>query len=173
MRRRALLTGLTVGSAAIAGWMTRGASSITDSVGSMDVGASTGADSSNTEPKFEVNDADPGAFILLRNQPQDPNGITVGDEFEIGIHLGNPGGEPATGEVSVELTPPNEDESVQTASTNIDGDAEIPPGEARFFTLGRFDATVAGDWELTAASGIEQVSDSYDKTIEVKERSDD
>ncbi|ELZ01787.1 hypothetical protein [Natrialba asiatica] len=139
----------------------------------MDVGSNTGADSSNTEPEFEVNEAEPGAFILLRNQPQDPNGITVGDEFEIGVHLGNPGGEPATGDVSVELAPPNEEASVQTASTSVAGEEEIPPGEARFFTLGQFDATVAGDWKLTAASGIEQVSDGYDETIEVKERSGD
>ena len=155
MRRRSLLASIPVGLSTTAGCLSRGASS--------------GADNNN-EPEFEVDEGASSAFILLRNQPQDSNGIVMGDEFEIGIHLGNAGGESATGEVSVKLTPPNENGTVQTATFVVDGDDAIPSGEARFFTFGWFEATVAGDWELTAASGIEQIHQSYNKTIKVGER---
>lgn len=159
MRRRPLLTGITTGFAILAGCMNRE--------------TSTGANSSNNEPTFEVNEDTPSSFILLRNQPQNPNGILVGDEFEIGIHLGNAGGETASGEISIKLTPPDEDGPIQTATFRVDGDDAIPSGEARFFTFGRFEATVTGDWELTAASGIDQTHHEYDEIIEVRERSDD
>lgn len=63
-----------------------------------------------------------------------------------------PGGEPGTGAVDVELVPPTEAAAVQTAPIVVDGDDEIPPGAARFFTAGSFEAMVAG---ALVAGGIE------------------
>lgn len=153
MHRRSLLIGTTVSFATISGCQ------------------SDFRENTNKKPEFGINEDAPGTFILLRNQPQNPNGIVVGDEFKIGLHLGNAGGAPASGEISVKFSPPNEEVDDQTANFVVEDDNAIPSGEARFFTFGSFEATVAGDWELTAASGIEQIHQSYDNTIKVKEQS--
>ncbi|MCU4974751.1 hypothetical protein OB955_18690 [Halobacteria archaeon AArc-m2/3/4] len=176
MRRRALLTALAVGVSVAAGCLNRGSGTSDTSNRSQ-----TNADSAADAPAFDVDDDAPGAFVLLRNQPQDPNGIVVGDEFDVGVVLGNAGGEPVTGDVRVRLVAPtgegdgngDEDENVQTATIAVDGDDELPAGAARFFTTGPFDATVAGDWKLTAESGIKRVHRAYDPIIEVEERPDD
>lgn len=165
MRRRALLTGFTIGLATIAGCLNRGTST-----GDTDNGTDTETDAASDSPEFEVDEDAPGEFVLLRNQPQEPGDIIVGDEFEIGVVLGNAGGEPITGEVSVELVPPNEDEDAQTATVVVEGDDEIPSGAARFFTTDSFEATVAGDWELIAGSEIAQVNQTYDPIVTVEER---
>ncbi|WP_306056572.1 hypothetical protein [Natronococcus wangiae] len=162
MRRRALLTGLPVGVLIIAGCLSDSTTDDTDD------NASNEADTDSDAPEFEVDEDAPGEFILLRNQPQEPNGVTVGDEFETGVVLGNAGGESIAGEVGIELVPPNEDEDVQTASIVVQGDDEIPSGAARFFTAGLFEATVAGDWELIAGSEIEHVHRTYDPIVTVE-----
>lgn len=152
MRRRALLTSLPVGVSVLAGCL----GSVSESNNAADA------------PAFEANKDAPGEFILLRNQPQQE--VTVGDEFEVAVVLGNAGGESITGEVSVELVPPSNDEDVQTATVVVeDGDA-LASGAARFFIAGLFEATVVGDWELNAGAGIEQVHESYDPTITVREQ---
>ncbi|WP_228434546.1 hypothetical protein [Natrarchaeobaculum aegyptiacum] len=167
MRRRALLTTLPVSASIIAGCLN---SSNTDNTGDEDTAET---DTTSDAPQFEVDEDAPGEFILLRNQPQEPGGVTVGDEFEIAVVLGNAGGESITGEVDVELVPPNEDSGVQTATIVVDDDDEIPSGAARFFTTGLFEATVAGDWELIAGTGIGQVYQTYDPIVTVEERPDD
>ncbi|MFC4438843.1 MULTISPECIES: hypothetical protein [Natrialbaceae] len=164
MRRRALLTSLPVGVPIIAGCL---------SGTSADDESTTETDTGSDAPNFKVDEDAPGEFILLRNQPQEPSGVTVGDTFEIGVVLGNAGGESITGEVSVELVPPNEGEDVQTAAIVVEGDDEIPSGAARFFTTGSFEATVAGDWELVAGPGIGQVHRAYDPIVIVEERPHD
>ncbi|TYL39394.1 hypothetical protein CV102_07395 [Natronococcus pandeyae] len=135
--------------------------------------ATTETDTAADAPGFEIDEDAPGEFILLRNQPQEPSGITVGDEFEIAVVLGNAGGESITGEVSVELVPPNEDEDIQTATIVVEGGDEIPSGAARFFTTGLFEATVAGNWELIAGTEIGQVHQAYDPIVTVEKRPDD
>jgi len=167
MRRRALLSTLPVSVPIIAGCLS---SSSADNTGDE---ATNETDTASDAPGFAVDEDAPGEFILLRNQPQEPNGVTVGDEFEIAVVLGNAGGESITGEVSVELVPPNEDEDDQTAPIVVEGAEEIPSGAARFFTTGLFEATVTGDWELIADSGIGQVHQTYDPTVTVEERPDD
>lgn len=167
MRRRALLTSLPVGISVIAG-----CSSGFSTDGSDD-GTATGTDTGSDAPEFEVDEDGPGEFVLLRNQPQEPNGVIVGDEFEIGVVLGNAGGEPVAGDVGVELVPPNEDETVQTATVAVEGDDEIPSAAARFFIAGPFDATVAGDWELDPGPGIGRVHQTYDPRVVVEERPED
>jgi len=157
MRRRALLTSLPVGVSVLAGCL----------------GSTTESNTASDSPVFEADEGAPGEFILLRNQPQQPDGVTVGDEFEIAVVLGNAGGESITGEVSVELVPPNKDEDVQTATVVVEGNDEIPSGAARFFTTGLFEATVAGEWELNAGSEIGLVHQSYDPIIAVQERPND
>lgn len=157
MHRRALLTSLPVGVSVLGGCL----------------GSTTESNTASDAPEFEVDEDAPGEFILLRNQPQQPDSVTVGDEFEIAVVLGNAGGESITGEVSVELVPPNEDEDVQTATVVVGADDEIASGAARFFTTGSFEATVAGDWELNAGSEIGQVHQSYDPRITVQERPND
>jgi hypothetical protein len=157
MRRRALLTSLPVGVSVLAGCL----------------GSTTESNTASDAPEFGTDEDAPGEFILLRNQPQQPDGVTVGDEFEIAVVLGNAGGESITGEVSVELVPPNKDEDTQTATVIVEADDEIPSGAARFFTTGLFEATVAGDWELNAGSEIGQVHQSYDPIITVQERPSD
>lgn len=162
MRRRTLLTGLPVGGSLLAGCL-NGSNSNT--------GTEASTDTASDAPDFEIDDDVPGAFILLRNQPQEPNGVTAGDEFEIGVVLGNAGGEPLSGELSVELIPPNEetDADAQTATIVVEDDNAIPSGAAKFFTTGLFEATVAGDWELVAGPEIEQVHPTYDPIITVEE----
>lgn len=49
--------------------------------------ATTETNTASDAPEFEVDDDGPGEFILLRNQPQEPNGATVCDEFEIAVVL--------------------------------------------------------------------------------------
>jgi hypothetical protein len=137
------------------------------------LGSTTESNTASDAPEFGTDEDAPGEFILLRNQPQQPDGVTVGDEFEIAVVLGNAGGESITGEVSVELVPPNKDEDTQTATVIVEADDEIPSGAARFFTTGLFEATVAGDWELNAGSEIGQVHQSYDPIITVQERPSD
>jgi len=157
MRRRAFLTSLPVGVSVLAGCL----------------GSTTESNTASDAPEFEADEDAPGEFILLRNQPQEPDGISVGDEFEIAVVLGNTGGESITGEVSIELVPPNKDEDVQTATVVVEGDDEIPSGASRFFTTGLFESTVAGDWKLNAGSEIGQVHQSYDPIITIQERPDD
>ena len=136
MRRRALLAGLPVSISLVSGCLS----------GEIDDDESaTETDTASDAPEFEVDADAPGEFILLRNQPQKPEGITVGDEFEIGVVLGNAGGESITGEATVELRPPNGDEDVQTATIVVEEDDGLPSGAARFFTTGLFEATVAVD----------------------------
>ena len=164
MRRRTLLTSVPVGLSIIAGCLDIG----DDTDGSDDgVNEDVAADA----PAFAVDEDAPGAFTLLRIQPQEPGGVTDGDEFDIGVVLGNAGGEPVTGEADVELVPPTDDEAVQPATVVIDD--ELPSGAARFFTTGPFEATVPGDWELTAGSGIDRVHPEYDGTVAVGERPED
>ena len=163
MDRRDYLAGVTIGMAGIAGCL--------DITGifpnSQNV---SGEDTGRNSPVFEANEDDPGMFILLRQQPQDPNGIVVGDSFEIGLVLGNAGGEPVTGDVSVELNPPNDDEATQTATVVVDD--KIPSGTANMFIAGPFDATIAGDWALIAGPEIERVSPEYDEKVSIENHSD-
>ena len=136
-------------------------------------GANTSAsDETRDAPTFNADGDGPGEFILLTAQPQAPNGIFLHDEFEIGIALGNAGGEPLSGEVVVELIPAAEDISSQTASVTIGEDEAIPSEAARFFRTGPYQATGVGNWELTAGPEIAQVHPEYDGTFEVKERPD-
>jgi hypothetical protein len=129
--------------------------------------ATAKTDTAFDAPDFEVDKDTPGEFILLRNQPQVPNGVAVDDEFEIAVVLGNVGGTPIVGEASIKLIPPNEDEDVQTTTIVIEENDEIPSGAARFFVTGLFEATVASDWELIANSGIEQFHQTYDPVVPV------
>lgn len=164
MRRRTLLTGLTVSASLLAGCLNSSSSNT-------DAEASTEMDTASDAPDFESDDGVPGEYILLRKQLQQPNGVTVGDEFEIGVALGNAGGESLSGEVSVELIPPTEetDADPQTATIVVEDDNTIPSGAAKFFTTGLFEATVAGDWELVAGPEIELVHQTYDPIITVEE----
>lgn len=164
MYRRVFIAGSTVGLATVSGCLnplTRTDNTATDDTDTNFADA----------PEFSADEDTPGRFVLLRNQPQDPNGVFVGDRFEIAIVLGNGGGEPVSGEVDVELRPPNDAEAVQTATGVVDD--ELPPGAATFVDTGVFEATAAGDWELAAGSGIEQVHRAYDPTVTVEERPDD
>lgn len=164
MYRRTYLVGSTIGLTSIAGCLNFTATS--------NNGGPSGSDTGADAPQFRADEDAPGTFILLRQQPQNPNGIVVGDEFETAIVLGNAGGEPVSGEVSVELIPPNDNEAIQTATVIIDVANELPSGAAGFFTIGLFEATVAGDWELTAGPEIEQIHPEYIGTIKVKDQSD-
>lgn len=165
MNRRTLLTGIAAGVTVTAGCLSGDS---TD-----DTGAATGTDSVSDAPEFEADEDAPGEFVLLRNQPQEPNGISVGDEFETGVVLGNAGGESVSGDVGVGLLPPSEDETAQGATIEVEGENEIPSGAARFFTAGPFTPTVAGDWELVAGPEIERVHRTYDPVITVEERPGD
>ncbi|WP_254769400.1 hypothetical protein [Salinilacihabitans rarus] len=164
MDRRGYLTGVTIGIVGIAGCSDSlgNANSDTRNAGTENTGADT--------PEFEVDDDAPGTVILLRQQPQNPNGVVVGDEFEIAIVLGNAGGEPVSTDVSVELGPPTDDEPAQMATVAVD---ELPAGAARFFTAGPFAATVAGDWELTAGPEIDRVYPEYDGIVTVEDQADE
>jgi hypothetical protein len=136
-------------------------------------GDSTSAsDEARDAPTFNADEDGPGEYILLTAQPQAPNGIVLHDEFEIAIALGNTGGEPLSGEVTVEIIPSTDDVASQTASVTIGKDEKIPSGAARFFRTGPYKATSVGNWELTAGPEIAQVHPEYDGTFEVKERSD-
>lgn len=160
MRRRTLLAAVAIGLPALSGCFDSNTETTDESAG---------ADA----PEFDVTADAPGTVILLRQQSQAPNGIRVTDDFEIAVALGNAGGEPVGDDVSVDLLPPTDDESVQSATIVVDGDDELPSGAARFFTVGPFEATVAGDWELTGGPEIERVHPEYDGTVTVDEQPSD
>ena len=125
-------------------------------------------DTSADAPSFNVRNDGSGGFILLRIQPQTPNGLFRGDEFKMGVVLGNTTNEPLTGEVSVELVLKAGDEPLQAASITLTADDSLPSGAARFFRAGPFLATVVGEWELVAGTNIAQVHSSYDGTVTVQ-----
>lgn len=122
---------------------------------------------SRSAPRFEVDESAAGRYILLRMQPQDPvphSGATVGEPFEIGIVVGNAGGEPATGSVTVEFVPPNDDESAETVTLKPE---ETPSGATRFLITEPFEPTVEGEWRVVAGDGFADVHPQYDGTITV------
>jgi hypothetical protein len=162
MKRRALLGSLGLGLA----------TTLTGCLGDT-IGDSTGSSNESSDaPRFEVDENSPGEFILLAAQPQAPNGIYLHDEFEIGIVLGNIGGEPLSGEVVVELVPSVADVPSQTASVTISADETLPSGASRFYRTGPYQATAVDSWELVARSGITRVDPQYEGKIKINDRSD-
>jgi len=125
-------------------------------------------DTAEDAPSFTTREDGSGGFILLRIQPQTPNGPFRGDEFEIGVVLGNTTSKSLTGEVTVKFVPSSENGSTQTASISVVGEDSIPSGAARFFRAGPFQAVTVGDWELVAGTNISQVHPSYNGTVTVQ-----
>ena len=166
MHRRALLASVPVGLLTVSGCL--GRESETGTTGETD---GENVDSGSDAPAFEVDEDAPGTVMLLRHQPQEPGGVVVGTEFDSAVALGNAGGDPITGEITVELVPPVDDEATQPATVVVD-DA-LPSGGARFFTAGPFTATVTGDWELEPESGVDRIHPAYDGTVVVEDRPDD
>jgi len=158
MKRRTLLVSLGVGTTtAVTGCLNFTGSSQTPQ-----------EDTAEDAPSFTTREDGSGGFILLRIQPQTPNGPFRGDEFDIGVVLGNTTNKPLTGEVTVEFVPSAEDGSTQTASVSVIGEDSIPSGAARYFRAGPFQATTVGDWELVAGANIAQVHPSYNGTVTVQ-----
>lgn len=160
MKRRGCLAGLAIGVGTLSG-----CTSIFPSTESRTSGED---ESAGDGPQFSVDETAAGAFKLLRKQVQTPSGVSVGDSFEIGIVLGNAGGDPIAGEVTLELIPPNDDQDVQTDTLEVESADEIPSGAAKFYVIGAFQATVAGTWELIAGPDIEQVHSQYDGRIVIE-----
>ena len=158
MKRRTLLISLGVGiTTAVTGCLNFTGSSQTQQ-----------EDTAEDAPSFTTREDGSGGFILLRIQPQTPNGPFRGDEFEIGVVLGNTTSKSLTGEVTVKFVPSSENGSTQTASISVVGKDSIPSGAARFFRAGPFQAATVGDWELIAGTNIAQVHPSYDGTVTVQ-----
>ena len=130
-------------------------------------------DASADAPSFPVRDDGSGGFVLLRIQPQTPNGLFRGDEYEIGVVVGNTASEPLTGEITVELVPRAGDGLPQPASITVTADNPLLSGAARFFRAGPFRATVVGEWELVAETNIAHVHSSYDGTVTVQPQPSD
>lgn len=148
-----------------------GAASTTTLTGCLDFTASRQTQQEDTSadvPSFTVRDDGSGGFILLRIQPQTPNGLFRGDEFDIGVILGNSSNEPLTGEATVEFVPDAGDGSPQAASITVPADDSLPSGAARFFRMGPFLATMVGEWELIAGTNIAHVHSSYDGAVTVQ-----
>lgn len=117
-------------------------------------------------PRFEVDEAAPGKFILLRHQPQTPSTIRVGEEYEIAAVLGNAGGEEVHGEVEFTLESPAGDATTETLT--VPATEALPPDGARFYIVGPFSFDTDGEWSFTASSGVARVHSEYDETISVE-----
>lgn len=159
MNRRALLSSLGIGATTVlAGCLNFTASAQPQQQ----------ADSAVDAPTFTPRNDGTGGFILLRTQPQAPNGVFRGEEFEMGVVLGNTATETLSGEVTVELVPSMEDEVTQTARITVTDEDAIPAGAARFFRVGSFRATAVGEWELVAGNNIAEVHPSYDGAVTIR-----
>lgn len=166
MKRRTLIGSLPAGFIAIVSGCLSGRNG---TIG----GSNSSSDNAIDAPRFEANQNIPAKPILLTAQEQAPNGLVIGDEFDIAIAIGNAGGSTLSGEYTLRLLPPTDSEPSQSDTLTISGENTISSGAARFFRIGPFNATATGIWELVAGPEIERVHSEYDGTFTVNERSDD
>lgn len=117
-------------------------------------------------PSFEVDEAAPGKFMLLRHQPQTSSTIRIGEEYEIAAVLGNAGGEEVHGEVEFTLESPAGEATTETLT--VPATEALPPGGARYYLVGPFSFDTDGEWSFTATAGVARVHSEYDETISVE-----
>ncbi|TMT80224.1 hypothetical protein E2L06_18355 [Haloterrigena sp. H1] len=171
MKRRALLGGFSAGFTTLVSGCLSGRNGVIG--GGTSGGSNSSSDNAVDAPRFEANQNTPAEPILLTAQEQAPNGVVLGDEFDIAIAIGNAGGGTLSGEYTLRLLPPTDDEPSQSDTLTIGGENTIPSGAARFFRIGPFVATATGTWELVAGPKIERVHSEYNGTFTVSEGSDD